>query len=892
MIQIYNQQAAFLLLLALVAIGFGVRSYAKMGTVRKFLVVGSRALVIVLLVGVLLNVYVWWTDPGSDLCVYYLVDLSMSMDAHRKAASRVTLASIRNRPTGTWAGVIVFDSRAVVAVPAGRAPDLAAIAAAIEGSGEKPLLPRAASAKEQDTNIAEAIRLAVSSFPTDMAKRICLVSDFNETAGSSLAEAAAARRAGVDIFSLRPRMALRPDVAVDSIVVPDDVKLNRAFTVKVGVASSFQPTGVNPGEVEARLYRNHVLVAKGKAPLSRGVIPFEFRQRLDRGGRYLYEARVVVSMAQPTDNDRAYAYLELIGLPRVLVIADDEAERRVLRRAFEGDRLNVDVRTARGLPETMLDLQGFAAVLVGDVPASKMSSNQMKLLHDYVRGFGGNVVLAGGEHALSAGGYAGTIVEDFMPVRCSFTEKETPTSAIVFITDSSRSITLRGDDFTGPKRNFMHLLLRSAVDALTDRDRMGAIGFSGVISSPKWYMALQKVVNRGRLKTMRVAFNDYSHLFMSLNVAYQRLLKVDATNKGIILVTDGFVEPGPDYAQLAMQLAAGDVSVSCIAVGKDANKKLLRHIARWGNGRYYEAETVNDARSLFQREIEEFARSVVVERPVEILALQDSEVFRGVDIHTAPTLFGYVRVKAKLAARTLLVAQRSKAPLIVTWTFGSGRVTVLATDLRGKWTQLWVDEWGDPFGRLLRNLATAGFRRGGGTEYSPRVSARGWELTCEADGLDENNRFVNGKPPVAGLYPLGEKGQVFSEAGRIEIKPEQAGPGLYRVRHKVDRSGVYLFKVSRPDGGGVRTTGVVVAMNQEVASLLPNRALEHKLCKVTEGRANAKPAEVFDITGAAKRRPRDLAGILLSIACVVFVLDVLARRWPALARVFARRGES
>jgi len=892
LIQIYNPRALIFVTFALVAIWLGVRTYAKMGRGRRWLVTALRALVILLLVGVLLNVYVWWTDKSRDLCVYYVVDLSTSMEPHREAACRVVLDSMAERPRDAWAGLIVFHSRAVMAAPAGPGPDRKVVAEAIRGTGGKDVLPRAASIEEQETNIAEAIRLAVSSFPSDMAKRICLVSDLNETAGTSLAEAAAARRAGVDIVTLQPDMKIAADVSVDRVRLPDDVKLSRAFNVGVDVASSFHDNDDARPRVEVRLYRNHVCVDRRQAQPRRGVTSFEFRQRLDRGGRFLYEARVVVHEKQPPENDRGYAYLELKGMPRVLAVSDDPAEGRVLRRALESGHMDVEIRTSRGLPTSMLDLQDFAAVLVGDVPASAMTSNQMKLLHDYVREFAGTVVMAGGEHALSAGGYAGTIVEEFMPVRCSFTEKEAPTSAIVFVTDSSRSIVLREEDFAGKKRNFTHLLLRSAVDTLTDRDRMGVVGFSGTITSPTWYMALQKVVDRSRLRMTRIAFRDYSHLFMSMNLAYQRLTKIHATNKGIILVTDGYVEPGPDYAQLAMQLAAGDVTVSCVAVGKDANKELLRRVARWGNGRYYEAESEKDATKLFQREIEEFARGVVIERPTEMLPVKASEMFQGVDIHTSPTLFGYVRVQPKLAAETLVVTQQSKDPLLVTWPFGAGRVTVLATDLRGKWTQLWVDEWQDQFALFLRNLLRRVEDTEAEVEYVPRAGVRGWELTLEADGLDPANRFVNGKPPRAGLYPLGEKGQVFSEAARQDVRMEQVGPGLYRARHKVNRSGVYLLKVSRSDGGGVRTAGAVVAMNQEAASLLPNRDLENKLCAVTDGSAGAKPAEVFALTGAARKRPHDLAGMLLVIACVVFALDVLVRRWPALAATLRGRGRS
>ena len=497
--------------------------------------------------------------------------------------------------------------------------------------------------------------------------------------------------------------------------------------------------------------------------------------------------------------------------------------------------------------------------------------------------------MTGGDKALSAGGYAGTLVEEMLPVGCAFGEKETPTSALVMVVDSSTSMEIHKHDFEGEKTAFARRLFASAADVLSDRDRLGAIGFASELKSAPWFLPLQQVVDRPRLKQTRIAFRDRSNLYRPLNAAYQQLMKVNATNKGILVVTDGYVQPGYDYPQLAMQLASGEVSVSCVAVGADANHRLLKEIARWGNGRYYEAENVAQATGMLEREIEEFARSVVVERPVEVLALKQSEVFTGVDIDVSPSLFGYVRVKPKLAADTLLVTQKAKDPLLVTWPYGAGRATVFATDVKGKWSQLWVSDWGDQFAALWQNLVAWSSKGEPGIDYVPRIEVRGWELLLDVDALDARNKFVNDRPPAAGLYPLGEKGQVFSEASRIDIATNQTGPGRYQARHKVDRRGVYLFKVARDDGTGVATTGAVVAVNKELASLLPNPVMGSKLCEVSGGRKAESPADVYDLEGAAKRRPHDVGMALLIIACLLFATDVLVRRWPAAVDFVQRR---
>lgn len=886
MFQIFNPGAFFLLILIPVLIYIGLRTYDKVFGVRKRVMIAMRALVVLLLIADFLALQVWWPDAGQKLCVYYLVDVSTSMEPYRNNIAQTVKQGLEAKPRDTWAGVILFDAKSRVVVPASQNPDINAAVAAIKGDSEG--ISRSASAEEQETNIQEAIRLAMSSFPSDMARRICLVSDCNETEGNALQEAVTASKAGVDIVAVFPDVKPRADIVVDSIALDPEIHLNEAFKVSVSVTSSIGEQDAQGKTITVQLFRNHVQAASKTIEIKRGKQNVEFRQRLSQGGRFLYEARLDTDVPQNPDNDRVYAYLELKDLPRVLIVANDPAEQDILGKFFKDARLITDVRPVVGLPKTMLDLQEFAAVVIGNIPASEMTANQMKLMHDYVKEFGGNVIMTGGDHSLSAGGYAGTSVEEMLPAFLSFEEKETPTSAMVLVLDTSASMRIHNYDFDGKKPEFLAKFQKKAVDTLTDRDRFGVLLFSRAeIANPPWLVPLQQVVDRPGMQRFNSSFEDRSNLFRPLMAAFQRLEKVNATNRHIILVTDGYVLPSPyDYSFLAMQFAASEVTVSCIAIGGDANQELLRRIARWGNGRYYQAEDMADVEFVLEREIEEFARSVVIERPVESLVLKENEIFNAVDVDIAPMLFGYVRVKPKLAAETLMITRKSQDPLLVTWRYGAGSAAIFTTDVSGKWSQLWITDWEDQFARFWQNLVAWGFKTEPGVDYVPRIDVRGWNLLMKVDALDARNKFVNNLPPAAGLYPLGEKGQLFSEESRIEVALTQVGPGLYQGRHKVDRSGIYLFKVTRKDGTAVAGTGAVVSSNKELAALLPNQLMREKICEMAGGRVVQKPAEIFETGGVSKKRPHDVGMPLLLAACVFFLFDVLVRRWPAVTEIF------
>lgn len=885
--QIFNPWALLLVLLIVPGLVFIIlRSFDAGTRLRRTIAGVLRIMVVLAVIADLLVIQVWWADRKQKLCVYYLVDLSVSMQPYRKQLAVCLRENLNARSSDSSVGVIVFDAKPRVIAPATTAPDVAAIVAEIEGQDLSAV--RSASALELDTNIQEAFRLAMSSFPSDQEKRICLISDCNETEGNALLEAQRIKEAGVSIYAFDPKLAVRPDVAVEGMRLGKDVNLNQSFDVTVKIISTIGEQEAGGGAASLQLYRNNVRVASSPLALKRGSQEVTFRQRLERGGRFLYETRLDTVLAQNPENDRTYMYLELMDLPRLLVIANSPEERRLIPNLFRGARVDLELRTSRGLPQTMLDLQEFAAVVIGNIPASLMTRNQMKLLHDYVREFGGSLIMTGGDKALSAGGYGGTVMEQVLPARLAFEEKEIPVSAVVFILDTSASLELKTYDFEGKKTEFVQRFAMSAVDVLSERDYFGLLGFGGNTRVLAWLVPLQKVVDRQALKQLALVYEQRrSSFFEPLSEAYQGLIKINSPNKHIIIVSDGYVQSGINYEHLAMQFAASDISISCVALGHDANRKMLEGIARWGNGRYFVAENVAEATKILEREVQELAQAVVVEKPTKPLVLeQNSEIFAGVDMNLVPTLFGYVRVKPKLAAQTIMVTKEARDPLLLTWQYGAGRVTIFNTDLGGGWTQLWVSDWGGEFTRLWQNLVTWSMKREPGVVYLPHVRTRGWELQCSVDALDEKRKFVNNAPPAAGLYPLGEQGQVFSEASRINIPMRQTGPGQYESSHKVNRRGIYLFKAARTNGTGVACTGAVIADSREMAFPLPNLVLRQKLCELARGRVVAESKEVFEKKARTTKRSHDLGIYLLLAACFLFALDVTARRWPAVLAFF------
>jgi uncharacterized membrane protein len=92
----------------------------------------------------------------------------------------------------------------------------------------------------------------------------------------------------------------------------------------------------------------------------------------------------------------------------------------VLQRTAEGKYLRLGVEDSLdllgGFPTTRDALFKYRAIILGSVEASAFSAEQLRLLSDFVSVRGGTLLLLGGRRAFAEGGYAGTPLEELMPV--------------------------------------------------------------------------------------------------------------------------------------------------------------------------------------------------------------------------------------------------------------------------------------------------------------------------------------------------------------------------------------------------------------------------------------------------------------------------------------------
>jgi hypothetical protein len=624
------------------------------------------------------------------------------------------------------------------------------------------------------------------------------------------------------------------------------------------------------------------------------------------------------------------------------------------------------------------------------------------MLRDYVELFGGAMLVVGLD---SSGGYAGTPIEDALPVVCGLERLGNVSSSVIVIADTSRSLTLADAEerrtttgpATAPSISRPDIIKRTAKQiaaSLSERDTFGLIGFGSEMYSPRWVVRPQKVYDRAKIEsnidnhlltaprfddpqaladliarmakpsesvppeqlahdiesiadpqhlphltaktlmpylrnklkiTNQVvnpdevaqavekllepnAFLARSNAARSIQRAVNELKQRQTASKRIIMLTDGYLEGGDkndvtpggkpaakpsgggdvDYERLAGQLAADGISISTIALKyADANRRMLEGVARWGLGRAYRVDDPSVFEGQFRKEIESVGKPRVMEFPFRAQKSADSSLLRGVDVSVAPQLFGYVRTAPKLGARNALVVPPDYEPLLTAWDFGAGRTAVFTSDAQSRWASLWIRDWPIGYKHLWGSVLKSLCERPPDRRLLPQLNVKGQEIELAVDFLDDANGFLNGQSVTARFYYLGEDGYVFSRASANELSLAQEAPGRYVCHYRAPHKGLYMVRIAGNGRREVAAMGFVVSLLAEETTLTADEAELSRWAAACGGEIAPSPQRWHAPT--ISHAAFDISKWAMIVAAIFFCLDVILRRWPAVASLLARR---
>jgi uncharacterized membrane protein len=833
--------ALLLLPLVLLVIHLGRRRTGVRWRVATALRAVTLTLLVLALSGPVLRV------PSSGTAVVFAVDRSLSIteEGRRREAAflRDALARMHREDQ---AGVVTFAGGPVLAAPVG--PHTA-----VDDPGRAP--------DPDATDIGAALDLALRVLPATGARRIVVLSDGEENQGDAVAAARVAAAAGVPVDAVPILTPPQDDVRVDDVTAPAETHPGEAFEVRAALSA----TAAAQGTVTLR--RNGEVVATRRLALPAGETAVRFSDTAAQEGVARYTVDVAAVPDAIPGNDHGEALVIVRGKPRVLFVGGTAGR---LPAWLAGQGLRVDVRPPGAVPVRAADFAAYGSVVLDDVAAPDLSRAQQEALRAFVGAAGGGVVAIGGPHSFGVGGYAGTPLEDLLPVTMDVREMTAlPTTAIVLVIDTSGSMEAFGTELA--KEELAKEIASSVIDLLGEHDQIGVITFD---QEYRWLVPPTEARNRTRVldEVSRLRAGGGTVMYPPLGAARAFLRTSAAKVRHVIVLSDGLTDPG-EFRGLATGMVRDRITLSTVAIGSDADVEFMRTLARWGGGRFYVARDLYSIPEIFTTEALVAVRSYVVEEPTRLLRAGAGPTLEG--LTPPPSLDGYIATVPKPAADVGLASPR-RDPILATWRYGLGRTVAFTSDDGLRWTARWA-RWRD----------AARF-------WSQAIR---WTLRDEGTGLSldtsRDRREARARAIVDARHPSGAPWDGLVVAGEVEdpdgtrrgLSLEQTAPGRYEGTWPAAAPGIYTLTVSARDGRGTvgtRTAGVVVPYSPELRVTNGNLALLARLAETTGGALLHTPEDAF--RPGRGTGTRDAWPSLGGLALGALLVEVTLRRVPALAQ--------
>ena len=810
-----------LLLLFLPALYYGYRrSLVDLSRTQRVISLIVRIIIVVLLILSVADVQYLKTD--DKLAVMFLADISDSIsDDGLKKATDYVKESLKLQSGNQQAGLVAFTDKVEVVralLKNGDASDTE-----LELTEIKKAWLNADENAGDTTNIAQAIETAWGIFPANANKRIVLITDGVETQGDAIHAGLRGKGFGIQIDTVPIYPNDDPEVMLERIDAPAQVKQGAPFNVVVLIHSNHEDVA------EIRLFKNKFEVAKQEVRLEEGENRVVFTETVMESGTLTYDAICRTTKDTRYDNNRALGIVAVTGKPKVLFIDENESQARYLARALEDAKIRVDVRNGLGVPNELADLQNYELVIFSDVPANRLTQNQMELVRTYVQDLGGGFMMLGSENSFGLGGYYKTPIEEILPVRTDTEKKkETPSLAMVLVIDKSGSM-------GGIKIELAKEASRAAVELLGRRDKIGVVAFDG---SPFWISEMHDASDKHYLSNQigSITAGGGTNLYPALEQAYFALTETTAKLKHVIVLSDGQSQDG-DWYGIASAMRADRITVSTVGIGSGADMNLLGNLANWGGGREYFTQDPYNIPQIFAKETVTASKSAIIDEPFIPQYVKPTQVLIGIDLELAPFLLGYVATQPSPTAEIFLVSHRGD-PLLASWQYGLGKSVAFTSDAKARWASDWL-EW-PGYGKFWTQLVRDTMRKATLSNFQAEISQEKGVAHLAIDALDDAGDFLNALDNEISL--------ISPDLKKKELTVTQTAPGRYELDFPTQDVGPYFLNIRQRQAGEIVNTqvaGTVVSYPQEYLVHDANDALLTQLAAVSNGKFNASPEDAF-----------------------------------------------
>ncbi|MFK9092403.1 VWA domain-containing protein [Bacillus salipaludis] len=527
-----------------------------------------------------------------------------------------------------------------------------------------------------------------------------------------------------------------------------------------------------------------------------------------------------------------------------------------LSQILQSSGLLVDKLVPEKLPTTLAGFLHYQSIIFNNVPGTMVSEQQMNLIEKAVKEFGTGFVMLGGEDSFGLGGYFKTPIEKILPVDMDIKgKKEMPSLGLIIVIDRSGSM-------SGNKLTLAKEAAARSVDLLREKDTLGFIAFD---DRPWEIVETAQLKNKKKVieKIRSVSVGGGTNIYPALDKAYQELKELNLQRKHIILLTDGQSAAGGDYQSLIEEGKKNNVTLSTVALGRDADRNLLEDLAGKGSGRFYDVTDASVIPSILSRETVMTTRTYIEDNPFYPVVQPYSE-WTPLFQKGVPKMNAYIAVTAKSRAQVPLVSEK-KDPILSQWQYGLGTTLAYTSDMTGKWSGDWA-KWGN-WPQFLNQVIVKSL---------PKYDSEPFRVTIEKE---DGSTVVQLKAAEDQFLPL-DVSVVAQDGSLMDTNSKPIAPGEFEVIFP-NNPGMYFLRVKQTTEDGKEKlfqTGFSVPYSDEYLLKGTNKELLKELAAITGGKELKSVKEAFSPLTQKLKTNVPISQQLLLVAFLLLVFEILIRR--------------
>lgn len=706
-----------------------------------------------------------------------------------------------------------------------------------------------------ETNIEAGIQFAASILPKDSGGRIVLLSDGNETIGSSKEAAKLLKNRNLELDYVLIDQAIQEDMSITDLEVPPSMYKGEEAQITLTIDSNSRK------KATVRISMNQKDVLTETVDVKEGKNVYRFARKVEDTGMTVFKGEIAAEDDAFIENNAMYTVSNVKGTPKVLVVQGKESGK--IDAILEGAGLLVDTITPEKLPTVLSGYLSYQSIIFNNVSATVISENQMNLIERAVKEFGTGFVMAGGDESFGLGGYFKTPIEKLLPVDMDIKgKKEMPSLGLMIVMDRSGSM-------TGNKLELAKEAAARSVELLREEDTLGFIAFDDrpwVIVETKPLKNKQGTVD----KILSITPGGGTEIYSSLEMAYQELEDLKLQRKHIILLTDGQSATNGSYESLIEEGKEKNITLSTVAIGSDADRGLLEDLAMQGSGRFYDVTDASVIPSILSRETVMATRTYIEDQPFFPVITPNPDwsllVQDGV-----PQMNAYIATTPKSRAQVPFMSEKDD-PVLAEWQYGMGHTIAFTSDFSGKWSGDWA-RW-EKWPVFINHLVT---------RTLPQLETDPYKISLDKK---DGHTIVNLEAVNQNSLPI-EAAVVSEEGDKIETNSKLVAPGKYELSIPAS-NGMYFLNVKQTNQSGdvhVYQTGFTVPYSDEYLLKAPNKDLLKELAKITGGKELASVKESFRPMASKNHLKQPISQWLILLVFLLFFTEIAIRRFGA-ARFF------